>query len=396
MGAVHPPRRRVRRASVALASALLLVPVLPTLAAFASDAGASADASAPPNLADAKARLAELRDRIAAEQGAVEQRQTDIAAIAGRLENERAAYDATQARLWRAREALASLEQQHAALRERLDERAVQALYLQSGPQMEFLLESASFAEISDRIEFLNQLQVADAALARRVAETARRLAATRDGLEDELHRRAEIVSSLDAQQNEIAALLADQQDRLERIALARHEAGDLVEELVSDRQRRQARRARRIRTAALGGAVAPYGQWAKVFLAEIGAPTCHDNLVAVVAWQAAEGTQASWNPLATTLRLPGSTAFNAVGVQNYDSLAQGVAAAHQTLLRGAVSYGYGAIIEALQRCADAIETARAINASLWCRGCTGGAYVTGLIPAVEAYFDRYASASAA
>jgi hypothetical protein len=35
--------------------------------------------------------------------------------------------------------------------------------------------------------------------------------------------------------------------------------------------------------------------------------------------------------------------------------------------------------------------TAQAINASNWCRGCAGGAYVTGLLPAVESDYRTYA-----
>ena len=37
------------------------------------------------------------------------------------------------------------------------------------------------------------------------------------------------------------------------------------------------------------------------------------------------------------------------------------------------------------------MSTARAINASMWCRGCAGGAYVVNDIPKVEANYDLYA-----
>ena len=36
------------------------------------------------------------------------------------------------------------------------------------------------------------------------------------------------------------------------------------------------------------------------------------------------------------------------------------------------------------------MTTAEAIRASAWCRGCSNGGYVTGLVPIVEPYFDRY------
>jgi hypothetical protein len=41
------------------------------------------------------------------------------------------------------------------------------------------------------------------------------------------------------------------------------------------------------------------------------------------------------------------------------------------------------------------MTTAKAINASRWCRGCANGGYVVDLIPSVERYYDRYANDSA-
>jgi hypothetical protein len=55
-------------------------------------------------------------------------------------------------------------------------------------------------------------------------------------------------------------------------------------------------------------------------------------------------------------------------------------------------SYGYGRIMSSLGACADAMATARAINASAWCRGCAGGTYVTGMVPKVEADYSTYAA----
>jgi hypothetical protein len=107
-----------------------------------------------------------------------------------------------------------------------------------------------------------------------------------------------------------------------------------------------------------------------------------------MVAWQVQEGTQAAWNPLATTLPMDGATNFNSVGVKNYVSLAQGLEATQRTLAVN--SYGYPAIMTDLHRCPDSMVTARAVNASSWCRGCTGGRYLTGLIPTVEAHYDTY------
>jgi len=108
------------------------------------------------------------------------------------------------------------------------------------------------------------------------------------------------------------------------------------------------------------------------------------------VSWQVAESTQAAWNPLATTHRMTGSTDFNSVGVQNYLSLAQGLAATGETLEFGWNVYGYGDIVRSLRACAPATVTARAINASSWCPGCVGGEYVLNVVPRVEADLGSY------
>jgi hypothetical protein len=141
------------------------------------------------------------------------------------------------------------------------------------------------------------------------------------------------------------------------------------------------------------GGGSPTAGEWARAFLAEIGAPACGENRVLVVAWQAQESTDATFNPLATTHRMPGASDFNRVGVKDYRSVAQGLAASRETLEGGADSYGYGAILSSLRACDDAEATAWYVNASAWCRGCTDGAYLTGLLSAVRADYAAYAAA---
>ena len=134
------------------------------------------------------------------------------------------------------------------------------------------------------------------------------------------------------------------------------------------------------------------YEAWARGFLARVSAPACQENLTIVVTWETAESTEAAFNPLATTHAMDGATDFNSIGVKNYRSLDQGLDAARDTLQGGADSYGYAAILQDLQACASAEMTAMAINASAWCRGCTGGAYITGLLPIVKADYADHAS----
>ena len=137
-------------------------------------------------------------------------------------------------------------------------------------------------------------------------------------------------------------------------------------------------------------GVPVTYGRWAAKFLRALGAPVTRNNLVVMVAWQSAEGTMASWNPLATTYPMPGATDFNSVGVKNYTSLVQGIKAIILTL--GSPNYGYEAVMADLRASADPVVTAEAINASSWCHGCSGGQYVLDLVPAVEQYYASFSA----
>ena len=138
------------------------------------------------------------------------------------------------------------------------------------------------------------------------------------------------------------------------------------------------------------------YDDWARKLLHELRVPHCESNRIAVVAWEANEGTSAVWNPLATTYGMPGDTKYNSFGVRNYASGAQGLDATRLTIERGFTMYGYGEIVRRLARCAAPMKTARAIKRSSWCAGCSGGRYVTGLIRTVKRNFAAYGGRSVA
>jgi hypothetical protein len=84
------------------------------------------------------------------------------------------------------------------------------------------------------------------------------------------------------------------------------------------------------------------YQEWAALFLRYIRMPVCANNVAALTSWQVAEGTRAAWNPLPTTLRVPGSTTFNGAGVQDYPTLQAGLYAIGLTLWNGWYSHRYG------------------------------------------------------
>jgi hypothetical protein len=86
-------------------------------------------------------------------------------------------------------------------------------------------------------------------------------------------------------------------------------------------------------------------------------------------AWMAAEGGSANYNPLNTTLKLPGSTTLpgNTVGVQEYQSWRDGVAATVRTLREE--GHGYARIRRRLRLNAPAWAIVDAIIESDWGTG---------------------------
>lgn len=105
--------------------------------------------------------------------------------------------------------------------------------------------------------------------------------------------------------------------------------------------------------------------QFARDLLGGLGAPATAENVKAVVAWAKAEGTKAANNPLATTQGWAGAGNFNSVGVKNYSSYADGVAATLKTLRNG----HYGPILDALMRGDSATAVGQAVAASPWGTG---------------------------
>lgn len=337
---------------------------------------ASAAVAQPP-VENARQRAELLGRQVVDARASVSDLQRRILSLASDVTAARRSLDRFQGRLVEAEHDLARARVEAEALQARLNERARQAfMTLGPGASAAYLLEADSFADLMDRTVMPDSVQRADASLGAEFATEATRLAAQQGALEQATQHRRSLLARIESNQTDLLRAFAAQQAALEEIAGQRRDVVRHVHAI----ERRIARRS---------GAL-PFGDWAGRFLRYLDAPTCRDNLVVVMAWQANEFTQARWNPLATTHRMKRSASFNEVGVQDYVSLTQGLRASAETLTGGAASYGYGAILDALGRCADAVTTAEAIRASAWCRGCSNGGYVVELVPIVEQYFDRY------
>jgi len=105
---------------------------------------------------------------------------------------------------------------------------------------------------------------------------------------------------------------------------------------------------------------------WARDFLTTLGMPITSENVKAITAWEQAEGTKASFNPLATTQSgFAGETKFNSVGVKNYATYQNGIDANVHALTNGR----YTNILAALQAGNNADGVAQAIANSPWGTG---------------------------
>jgi hypothetical protein len=131
--------------------------------------------------------------------------------------------------------------------------------------------------------------------------------------------------------------------------------------------------------------------EWAISLLRWMAFPVTQRNLVALIAWIAAEGgppsPQAKWNPLNTTQPWPGATTFNWVGVKNYATHADGLNATAKTFQW--TGHGYESIVERLKKSARPRRTLAAVEASSWG---TGG-LAKSIVDDVKRHYRSYADA---
>lgn len=120
---------------------------------------------------------------------------------------------------------------------------------------------------------------------------------------------------------------------------------------------------------------------WQQAILRGIGAPATPENIRYLNAWAQAEGGSASNNPFNTTQPAGGASSYNSVGVRNYTSPQQGIAATVQTLKNG----HYGVLLNALRSGRSAMADAQAEAQTPWGTGSlimkVLGGKVTGGVP---------------
>jgi peptidoglycan hydrolase CwlO-like protein len=361
--------------------------VLALLAGLGPTLPASGDTSS--QLAKARAELNRLVSQIKGEEARASTLRGQLTAIDARIAQARAKADRIGASLATTRASLTEVRAQYQVLHDRLDQMAANEYMAGPGTGLEAILGATSFADLFDRVQFVSEISRQSADLAAQLQNVAAILAQRSQDLNTLLSRQKTIIAQVAGQQQAKATAVADEAAALQQLDQTRTRIVALVARL---EKRLRAEEIASIGRTFQGGSHVSYGAWAGLFLRTMGASGCHSNMVAMVSWQVAEFTQAAWNPLATTYPMPGATFFNGSGVRNYSSLSQGLDATRLTIRAGMDRFGYGRIVSALSACDDPMSTARAINASLWCRGCAGGSYVVGMVPKVQANYTTYAA----
>jgi uncharacterized coiled-coil protein SlyX len=371
------------RACVLLVVMTLFVGVVPA-------SGASTDAK----LHRAQGELGDLVSQIAEQAAAIDEIRGRVAAADHRIDVAERALGLVLASRIAVRDGLEVAQAAYADAESRLHDTVVDAFMNSPGglAQADVLgafLQASSMGDLQDR------LALGDAIVADRERAVSG-LATAKTALDS---RASELDGALAAQQATVAELRSARVEQANALVSEQAAMGQLTETrdrivslIARLKQRLHAEDVAAVASVFQGADHVSYGQWADMLLQIFDAPTCRENRVVVVAWQVQEFTQAAWNPLATTHRMPGSTDFNGVGVQNFASLEQGLEATKETIQNGWDVYGYGAIVGSLRRCDDALTTASRIAASSWCPGCLDGNYVVGVVPKVEADLETYAS----
>lgn len=371
-------RRRVGAAALAFA----------ILATFASVSSASIGNQ----LHGAKARLSALAGQIRAEEARVVTLQDRLSAVDGHIATATARANVIRGELTRTQRMIVAAKVRAVALQAQLDAMARSAFIgAPAGPSESFLeivLGAGSPQDLMDRMAYISSVTQGQVDVADQVAQTKAKLTDTAADLGKLSAEQTALLTQLASDRRTQASAVSQQRAALASLDALRTKIETLVVRL---KKELKAEQLAAIAASFQGSNNAPYGQWAGLITTTMHLPACHANLVALVAWQLSEFTQAAWNPLATTEPMTGSTTFNSAGVQNFVSIDQGLQATQLTLENGLATHGYDAIVSSLRNCGDPMATAEAINASDWCAGCAGGAYVIDNIARVEANYTLYA-----
>ncbi|HXJ62830.1 MAG TPA: peptidoglycan DD-metalloendopeptidase family protein [Actinomycetota bacterium] len=218
-----------RRLVGAVVASILLLGLVPAHADTKGDIEAAkrklADlqqqiSTAEAHLADVQHQEALQRDRLTALQG-------EMNALAAKIDQAQNAYDATRGQMVETQQALEATRAKYATLRDRLDRRARLTYEMGPASSLGVILGSSNIGQLSDRLEFVDQLSALDGDLAVAVQNHANDLAAEKAQLEDIQARQAAALEDLGNQQTQLNAKFGEAQSIYDDLAAKAQDAAD-------------------------------------------------------------------------------------------------------------------------------------------------------------------------
>ena len=207
-----------------------------------------AQADTKTELAQARSRLAQLERHIAAQHDRLQslERRTGaqrakLDALQKQLDRLAARVDQAQSRLAETQRAIAGVQAQlnraraeHTRLKRRLDLRA--RLNYERGPggTLLLILGSATVGQLSDRLQFMDQLSQSDTDLANQVQDRANQLRARREELRSLEARQAAQLRQLQAAERQLAATFTRQQKVYDALAAQSAQAAKIEQQLAN------------------------------------------------------------------------------------------------------------------------------------------------------------------
>jgi peptidoglycan hydrolase CwlO-like protein len=212
-----------RRLIGAFVASILLLGVVPAMAATTGNTKGDLEvakrqlATLETQIQAAESHLAEVQQQEADARARLATLQGQLNDLAVKIDHAQNAYDATKGQMVETQQALQATKAKYAALRNRLDHRARIAYEMGPASSLGVILGSTNVGQLSDRLEFVDQLSALDGDLAAQVQNHANDLAAERAQLQDISERQAAALqdlgnqqAALDAKFNEAKGIYAD------------------------------------------------------------------------------------------------------------------------------------------------------------------------------------------
>lgn len=211
----------------------------------------------------AKRRLAQIDHTIRAQRAVLDRLSRQAEAAASRVADAEARLQQIRGELTQTRSAIADATARYAALQDRLAERA-RALFIQGpGGTVDFLLGATSLADLSDRVEFASAVTRSDADLATGVLNARNQLEAQAKRQAQLEADRAATLATYRQQYADLNATFAREQQVTDRMVAKRREAVHLVSRLKKKWQAELAASIPSLGTSGSGGVsvgIQPFG----------------------------------------------------------------------------------------------------------------------------------------